>query len=331
MKSIDSVLLAHKAQPSTTLTDLLLVGPLADDSYRGFTMLDQDVVFTPSVSIGATTFKARTGFQMSALQSSSDLSVDNAEAESLYPVAGFEAEGFTQAQIDAGALDKVRFVVLRVNYNDLTTGRAEVIAGGTIGEVRTKFGQMTILELRSLSQQLKQMIGQLDSITCRARFGSQAVLDSNGEGIVERFPCGYDLSVEWVDGTVTDQGAETDQEFTDDLLTGSSYDADYFAPGMVEFLTGDNAGQMVEVDGYDVTTGQVTLKFPTVSPIQTGDTYRIRRHCSKNWTGHNSCETFFGSEKPLHFRGEPHIPVGDAGALNAPGASLARGAGGTGE
>src|SRR5690606_11816658 len=143
--------------------------------------------------------------------------------------------------------------------------------------------------------------------------------------------CGYDLSTEWVSGTVTSVGTETDRVFADSDLTGSSYDDDYFAPGVVEWLTGDNAGQQVEVDAYDIDTGTVTLKFPVVSAIKVGDTYRIRRHCTKRWTGHNSCETFWGTDKALHFRGEPHIPVGDSGALNTPGANLARGVSGTGE
>ena len=330
MKTIDITLLAHKAQAATTLCDLLLVGPLDDGSYMGFAGLDRDVVFTPSVAVGEVTFVARTGVQMSAFQASGDLSVDNAEAETLKPVASYEAEGFTQEQIDAGALDAVRFVVLRVNYKDLTAGRSEVIAGGTIGEMRSKVGGLTVLELRSWSQMLKQQFVQSDSLSCRAIFGSQPI--GTGGGVVEeRFPCGYDLSSEWVNGTVTSVGTTTDMEFTDSDLTGSSYDENYFAPGMVEWLTGDNAGQMIEVDTYDVDTGAVALRFPSVSAITVGDTYRIRRHCTKQWTGHNSCETFWGSDKAKHFRGEPHIPVGDAATLNAPGAGLARGTGGTGE
>src|SRR5690606_34856191 len=147
----------------------------------------------------------------------------------------------------------------------------------------------------------------------------------------DRCRCGYALSEEWVSVTVTSVGTTSDMEFTDSDLTGSSYDENYFAPGMVEWLTGDNAGQMIEVDTYDVDTGAVALRFPSVSAIKVDDTYRIRRHCTKRWTGHNSCETFWGTDKALHARLEPHIPVGDSGALNAPGAGLARGTGGTGE
>ena len=323
MKTIEATLLAHKGQPSTTLTDLLLIGPLADSTYRGLTTLDQDVTFTPSVSIGAITFYAHTGVQMSALQSGNDLGVNNAEAQTLLPVATFEVEGITQQQIDSGALDKVRFVVLRVNYNDLTTGRSEVVAGGTLGEIRQKNGGLTIMELRSLTQLLKQLnLIQLTSLGCRARFGSQPI-GTGGGAIEEEFPCGFDVSGEWVSGTVESVGGDTYRQFIDATnLVDSGFDADYFAPGMVEFLTGDNAGQQVEVDAYDYTSGVVTLRFETVSPITVGDTFKIRRHCSKRWTGHNSCDTFWGADKTLHFRGEPWIPVGQASRLTVPGAGV---------
>jgi len=321
VKTIEATLLAHKAQPSTTLTDLLLIGPLADSTYSGLTTLDRNVVFTPSVPIGSTTFYARTGMEMSALQSGNDLGVNNAEAQTLLPVATFELEGITQQQIDSGALDKVRFVVLRVNYNDLTTGRSEVIAGGTLGEVRQKNGGLTILELRSLTQLLKQLnLIQLTSLGCRARFGSQPI-GTGGGAVEEEFPCGFDTSTLWVSGAVESVGADTYRQFIDATnLVGSGYDADYFAPGMARFLTGDNAGQMIEVDAYDYTSGVVTLRFETVSPITAGDTFEIRQHCSKRWTGHNSCDTFWAADKTLHFRGEPWIPVGQAARLTVPGA-----------
>lgn len=323
MKTIEATLLTHKAQPSTTLTDLLLIGPLPDNSYRGLTTLDRNVVFMPSVPIGPVTFYARTGVEMSALQSGNDLGVNNAEAQTLLPVATFEIEGITQQQIDSGALDGVRFVALRVNYNDLTTGRSEVVAGGTLGEVRQKNGGLTIMELRSLTQLLKQLnIIQLTSLGCRARFGSQPI-GTGGGAVEEEFPCGFDTSTLWVSGTVESVGTDTFRQFIDSTnLVDSGFDADYFAPGMVRFLTGDNAGQMIEVDAYDYTSGVVTLRFETVSPITAGDTFEIRQHCSKRWTGHNSCDTFWAADKTLHFRGEPWIPVGQASRLTVPGAGV---------
>ena len=299
-------LLADMRASSTTLTDLLLVGPLPDATYRGFTLLDTDVTYDSGG--GARTYKARTGWEMSALQATSDLGVDNAEANVLPPIAGFEIEGFTQAQIDSGALDKVPFVVYRVNYRNLATGRHGIVDGGTIGEVRRKVGNLTVLELRSLSNQLKQNIVELDSRTCRAPFGSVTGVDA-------RQGCDFDLTDLWVTGTVLAVGGESDREFTDTSLTQA---ADYFAPGVVEWLTGDNAGQQREVEAFG--SGEVALLFPTVNPISMGDTFRIRPDCTKYWTGHNSCDTWWASAKTLHFRGEPWIPVGQSAALNVPGA-----------
>lgn len=325
MKTIDATLLDDKARSATTLTDLLLVGPLDDGSYRGMTLLDRDVTYEPSVLLGEITFKARTGFEMSALESTNDMGVNNAEAMSLPPIVGFELEGFTQAEIDSGALDKVKFVVLRVNYMDLTAG-SEVIAGGTIGEVKRKVGGLTVLELRSLSQQLRQKsIVQLDSTTCRARFGS----GGSSNAPQELFPCGFDAESLWVAGSITSVGGETDRIFMDTSLIGAGVDR--FAPGMVDILSGDNEGQMIEVESFDSATGIVELTFPTVSPLVTGVTYQIREQCTKRWTGHNSCDTFWGSSKPLHFRGEPHIPVGQTNTLNIPGASVPSGVDGGGQ
>jgi uncharacterized phage protein (TIGR02218 family) len=316
MKLNHAALQAHKAQSSTTLTDLLLVDP--DGLRMGFTLLDVDVTYDDGN--GNVVYKARTGVEMSALVSTSDLGVDNAEATTLAPVAGFLSEGITQQQVDSGALDKAPFVVYRVNYADLSMGH-EIVGGGTIGEQRTKFSQFTVLELRSLSQQLKQSVGELDSLTCRAKFGSQV-----GD---ERFPCGFDLATEWVDSlAVTSVGAETDREFTCVALDQAD---NYFAPGVVEWLAGDNAGQSCEVESF--AGGVVTLQFPTVNPILASHEFRIRRDCSKRKTGHNSCkDTFWLTDWALHFRGEPAIPVSRAGKLLTPGAGLStNGTSGTGE
>lgn len=110
MKSIPIELQTHKEQPSTTLTDLMRIGPLPDGTYRGLTLLDVPVTYS------GLTYHARTGIQASTLASSSDMGVDNSETETLLAVGMFQLEGITQAQIDSGALDKVEFVIYRVNY-----------------------------------------------------------------------------------------------------------------------------------------------------------------------------------------------------------------------
>lgn len=324
MKQIPTALAAHKALPATTLTDLIQIGPLADGTYRGLTMLDRNVVYAGGVHPitlepldQELTFYARTGFDSSAFAAQADTGVDNAEITTLPPVPLFQVEGITQEQVDEGALDKVSFIRYRVNYQALDQGH-EIVFSGTIGEVRFKSGAATILETRSISNQLKQSVCELDSLLCRVRrFGSQY-----GE---ERFPCLYDVEQEWVLGTVTGV-SEIDRVFS----TGLAYPDDQFSPGIVEFLTGANAGSRVEIESF--IDGDVTLLYPTTRPIVDGDTYRIRRDCTRAHEGHNSCQTFFGEQWVNHFRGEPHMPIGDAAALMTPGVSItASGDVGTGE
>src|SRR5690606_30579484 len=121
--------------------------------------------------------------------------------------------------------------------------------GGTIGEVRTKVNGMVVMELRSLTQQLKQQIIKLDSIRCRAIFGDDK--------------CGFDTSTLWVEGSIDSVGEEADRVFTDASLIGAG--ENFYAPGMVRITSGDNAGQMVEVEAFDNTTGEVTLRYPVVT------------------------------------------------------------------
>lgn len=320
-RTIPPALASYMQGAALTMGKIVKIGPLQDGTFRYLAMLDQDLDYDDGD--GAATYIARTGAQMSAFVSSADLGVDNAEMDSLPPVDAFPLEGITDAQIRAGELDKVPYVVYCLNYADTSMGHF-IWSGGTIGEQRIKGTSLINLEQRSLSNQLKQIIGEVDSTTCRARFGSQPI--GSGSDIEERFPCEYDLTAEWVAGTVTGEAVEPDIAFADSSLLQAD---DHFAPGLVEWLTGANAGIETEVDAF--AAGVVSLAYPTPQPIEIGDTFRIRRQCTKAWTGHNSCDTFWGTDKPLHFRGEPHIPIGDGGSLNSPGAGTPGPVNGTGE
>lgn len=329
-RSVPPALLAYMQGHGIHMCKIVKIGPLPDDSYRRLAMHGKTVNYDDGDGNGVQPYIARTGAQMSDFVTSSDLGVDNAEMDSLPPVAAFPLEGFTTEQIQSGVLDKTPYVVYALNYLDTSLGHF-IWSGGTIGEVRIKNSSLINLEQRSLSNQLKQVIGDVDSTTCRAKFGSQSTQNSAGDAVIERFPCGYDVDPEWVNATVTDvDGTDNDVLFEAASLGQA---ADYFAPGKVDWLTGDNVGLEREVGDFttDTSAGTITLAYPTPHPIQVGDTFRIRRECTKHWTGHNSCDTFFGSNKTLHFRGEPWIPVGDASANLISGAGVPGDTGGTGE
>lgn len=320
-KSVSTDLLDHLRGPATTTCGLLKIGPIpvidGDDLYVCMTSLDRDVEFE------GMTFRAATGFDSSATVATSDLGVDNAEASTLQPVFPVPG-GITREMVDRGDLDNVRFEVHWVDYEDVAAGSV-LWSAGQLGEVQLTPGGLVKLELRSWSQLLRQKsVVQLYSRRCRADFGSGPI----GSGWLkeERFPCNYDLdeNEEWVQAEVIAVGDETVREFTikalDEDVPLAATDA-YYAPGLFVFTAGDNAGQSPEIEANTPGTSMgvpfqaITLLMTTRNPIKVGDRGRIRRGCSKTWSGHNSCTTYANKQ---WFRGEKDIPVGDSVSLNVP-------------
>lgn len=128
---------------------------------------------------------------------SADLSVDNAEAEILIPA--YNLGPMIEAEINSGRYDGAPYILYKVNYKDLTTGRHEIVMSGTIGQTKVVGGLSCFAELRTITQKLKQSICELDSITCREVFGSAK--------------CGVNVSLLFVNGSVTAEGAEQDRVF----------------------------------------------------------------------------------------------------------------------
>jgi uncharacterized phage protein (TIGR02218 family) len=314
VKTIPSILQTHKNLPATTLCVLFKL-TLRDGTVLGFTNLD--IAVTYNDGDGAVVYDAATGFRASNFASTLSMSVDNAEAQTLVPQ--FESGQITNAMIAAGDLDYATWIAYRVNFNDLTSGRHEIVGSGTTGEVVNDDSLGATLELRAISQLAKQSVVELDSITCRARFGSQPI--GTGGGVVEeRFPCGKDISAAWVAGTVDSVGAESDRTFTSGDLAGAG--DNFYVPGRCRWLTGANAGRMFEIEDFD-DDGTVTLAFPTASTILAADTFEVLKDCNKVARDTAAgCKYHWGTDWGLHFRGEPDTPVGDEAALSTPGASL---------
>ncbi len=271
----------------------------------GFTDLDVDIVYNPATvdpggtgdAWGSLTHTADNGgFSFARMENSADLTVDNTE------LSGVVADtGITQQQIRAGLFDFAEVRIYRVNYLNLAAGH-ELVASGTSGE--TAFSDNTWrTEFRSLTEQLKQPEVDLYSLTCSAKFGD--------------VKCGKAFT--WVNGTVTSVGVDTQRQFTAGIAPATGL----YSLGVVEWLTGNNAGAQMEVDTN--TLGAFALSLPMAYAIQSGDTFRVRKDCNKEWAdAANGCLFHWGATRADHFRGFPHIPVADGGASMIPGAQANR-------
>lgn len=294
MKTIPAQLLTHLALGVTTtclLVKVECVGAYAGTVFA-FTNLDIDVTYDDGD--GALLYQSDNGFTPKRVAYTSGTGIDNSEIDGV-----IAATGITEQQVRAGIFRSAKVTHYRVNYNDLTTGRHEVVAYGRAG--RTVFNESGwTTEFRSLSQILRQPIGQLYSLACNAQFGDTR--------------CGKALT--WgASGTVTSVGVENDRVFTD---TGRTEIDGYYADngGIVEWLTGDNAGIEMEVDSFSSDTFTLLMGLPYA--IQVGDTYRPRRDCFKRYAA--DCVAVHANG--TRFRGFPLMPVD--GTAMVPGAEIDR-------
>ena len=278
---------SHLDTRVTTYTYLLKIMPV-DGAAFGLARLDENRTYL------GVTYKAARGFNESSSVANEGQGVDNAEAEIL--IADTSALGITVDQINSGYLDDAGWIMYLVNYSDLAQGHA-IIGSGRVGEIRSMDGLLGAVELRSWSQLAKQKsVLWPTSLTCLATFGDATT------------GCGASLT--WsATQTVTSIGAETDRQFTASGLAGATglYDG-----GLVEWLTGDNAGKSIEVELF-TTGGIVGLAHPAPFAIQSGDTFKIRQDCAKTF---DACKAY---GQTLNFRGLPHLPVADGDGLQTPG------------
>lgn len=308
MRAVPSALQTHLNGSGTSTCRLLKV-MLKNGTTYGITTLDRDVDYDDGA--GEITYVATNGFDPSDISADVGYAVDNSEG---YALISNDIPGVTVEMVEAGDLDDALWVCYLVNFNDLSMGHV-LLDSGDLGDVRTKYGMVWIPELLSYLMRLRQPIGSVWSRKCRAIFGSAAASQTG---------CGVDIASLWVNGTVLSVSAETDRTFTGDADYNDSTALPSNYPARLEWLTGENAGREFSIE--DVTALVISLNETTGYPIQVGDTYRIRRDCRKFYQ--EDCIDI--NDNGPNFKGEPLIPVGDATAVQVPGAQLPGGGGFTG-
>lgn len=277
MKSASTKLAAHIAGETTSLATCWKV-TRKDGVVFGFTDFDQNLV------IDDVAYEARTGYTRTAIQTISDLSVDNLDIES-----AFDSEAITAQDLRDGVWDNAEVLIFLVSWADLSAGKI-VLKRGMIGQVELK-DNLYRTELRGLTQLFSQNIGELYTADCRADLGDTR--------------CKVDLSALTISGAVT---AVSDRYgFTDSSRTEEE---NYWKGGLVTWTSGANAGRKIEIRSF--ASGAFTLFLPMPSEIAVGDAYTAQPGCDKSF---ETCRSRYGNG--INFRGEPYVPGTDA-VLNYP-------------
>jgi uncharacterized phage protein (TIGR02218 family) len=272
VKTISSGLEANIALPSTTLATLWKI-TRKDGEIFGFTDHDSDILYAGLL------YEAMTGFVASDVSTQGKLNVDNLETES-----HFDAASITESDVVAGKWDRARVDVYRVDWGDVTLGVYQQRRGET--GVFSFDGRRFKAELRGLMQYLANQIGRVYTAPCDATLGdARCGVDLDGSPALRK---------SFTVGTATSR-----QQFTDAALTEAN---DWYQFGVVEWLTGENAGSSMEVRS-STSAGVIVLQIPMTRDIAVGDTGTITPGCDKQG---DTCRDKFSNK--VNFRGFEDIP-----------------------
>lgn len=269
MKTLPAPLATHVALGTTTLAHTLKITRL-DGLVFAFTSADQDV------TIAGVLYRSAPGLDVSSVEVSAGLAVDNLELTTLD-----DGSTFNKVDVLGGVWRNAAFVIARYNFNSPADG-VETLMVGTVGEVELRRGSI-VAELRGLQQYLQQTVGNVSSKTCRARLGDSL--------------CTVSLAAFTVTGSIT--SVSSNQVFAD---SSKAQAADWFAEGVLTFTSGNCIGLQQKVKAFS--GGQFTLSLPMLQNIQAGDSYSVYAGCRKRLA--EDCAAKFNNV--INFQGEPHLP-----------------------
>lgn len=296
MRRLDPALQAHLNQQCTTVCQLVKI-LLADGRVFGLTSLDRNVEWQ------GVTYAADAGADASIIATDAELSVDNGEVKSLFTTE----TGLRYDEVVAGALENARWEMYLANYKDLSQTPL-LLDVGDIGRVKVFKNLNYTAEMLSYVVRLRQTIGGVDSVRCRAEFGTAADSQTG---------CGVNANKLWVVGEVTGvSDEENDRVFADSgIPIKTEMDV-----ARVQFLTGRNASsKLYQVEAYSLKSGTIALLEPTAFPIVAGDQFRIRPDCARIPEHCKQYNNF------INYKGEPYIPVSGGAEALTPRAELAGG------
>lgn len=278
MRQVPEELQRRLDSGATTLCRCWLI-ERSDGMKLGFT--DHDM----ALSMDDIVFAADAGMDASALQTSTGLSVDNAQA-----VGALRADAISEADVDAGKYDRARVTHWLVDWTrpDLRV----LLFRGRLGEIRRKDNAFEA-ELRGLAEDLNIAVGRSILRTCDRVLGDAK--------------CGFDLDTPGFSFDSRVAAGSSGTEIVCDISEGP--ERGWFTNGVLTWTSGANAPEKVAVRsdriGADGKRSLVLWQEPK-SATRVGDRFRVSAGCDKTLT---ACRDRFSNL--LNFRGFPHIPGED--------------------
>lgn len=269
--------LAKHIETGTSTTCRAWIIRRADGMVYGFTDHDMEVTIESVACI------ASSGLAPGAFESSTGLSVDNAEVQ-----GAISHDAIRDEDIRAGRWDAAMVTSYIVNWND--PKMFEVTYRGTLGEIRWGGGAFSA-ELRGLSAKLNKTRGMIYQKRCNAILGDRR--------------CGIALAGAFV-AEISVIKMPSNQKIVVDHLPAIS--PNWFERGAFHILSGEATGLSGRVKTDRIVSAGRELELWQVirGNLKVGDRIRIEAGCDKRW---KTCGGKF--KNTLNFRGFPSIPGED--------------------
>ena len=274
MRALDPALQVHLQSGATTLCACWRIAR-RDGVVFGFTDHDRPLSF------GGTDYLPGSGATGSALQSSADLAVDNADIE-----GALNADALSAEDLAAGRYDGAEVEIFRVNW--AAPEQRALLKKGVIGEVRRE-GEAFRAELRGIAHRLDQTVGRVYQRLCDVNVGSA--------------PCGVDLDQAQYRAAGAVTALRDAQSFIADGLSG--FEDGWFVHGLLRWTSGANAGTTAHVKAQTA-AGAVSLWLPAGGPVALGDGFVVTAGCDKRF---ETCRAKFANA--VNFRGFHLMPGND--------------------
>lgn len=248
---------------------LIMKMTLKDGTVLGFNDVNKDI------TIDNVTYKKSSAISPSAIESTSDLSVDNLEMTGL-----LNQDVFTDKDVRGGRFSGARVQFYRIDWKFPHRGVMK-LPTGFVGDITIENTKFT-MEIRGLSQIIQNDVGRTYLPSCDAEFGDER--------------CGYDRSSVTVTGSVAQTNILT--TVTDVNRTEAD---NYFDYGVFTFTSGENSGYSMEIKNFSNGVFELILPFPFA--INDGDTYTAYAGCDKTKA---MCKDRYNNFR--RFKGFPSIP-----------------------
>jgi uncharacterized phage protein (TIGR02218 family) len=245
----------------------------------GFTDHDEDLSFE------GVNYERLAGMTASAVTQTLALNVDTMD------IAGaLQSDHLNESDLAAGLYDNASLTLFLVDWTDVND--REIVFSGSVGEISRGLNAFTT-EMRGLAHALNQERGRIYQRSCDADLG-----DSR---------CTVDLTLPTYKGSGTVDGVATNHTFSASGLNG--YQDGWFTGGKVMWLTGANAGAVMEIKFHVNNGAEVSFELWETMPfdIAIGDTFDVTAGCDKSLA---TCRGRFNNVP--NFRGFPYIPGNDS-------------------